>query len=157
MAMTAEKDVRVVSLVLSALSTGGFFGTRVGLGPSTKDFTPATYVEVQQATIRNLRPVMGTLLPSAVMANAAVLALSRRRDRPATFALTGAGLAAQLTSLILTGVIELPINATVMTWTPADPPEDWQSLRDRWASVHTVRTVASVVGFGCLAAAAVRR
>lgn len=45
--------------MLSALSTGVFFGSRTSLGPSTKDFTPSTYVEVQQATIRNLRPVMG--------------------------------------------------------------------------------------------------
>ncbi len=56
---SAQAIARFSSLMLSALSTGVFFGTRTSLGPSTKDFTPSTYVEVQQATIRNLRPVMG--------------------------------------------------------------------------------------------------
>lgn len=55
--------VRFTGLLSAALSTGVFFGTRISLGPSSKSFAPTTYVEVQQATIRNLRPVMAPLLP----------------------------------------------------------------------------------------------
>ncbi len=31
---------------------------------------------------------------------------------------------------------------------------DWETLRDRWGAVHTVRTAISVIGFSFLAAAA---
>ena len=80
--MSARKILQFVALVLSALTTGVFFGTRTALGPSTRRFTPSTYVEVQQATVRNLRPVMGPLLPAAVLSNGALLALRpRSRDR----------------------------------------------------------------------------
>jgi uncharacterized membrane protein len=146
---------RYATLMLSALSAGVFFGTRTSLGPSTRELAPATYVEVQQATVRNLRPVMGVLLPAAVTANAVLLALGRRQRRSRAFALTAASLAAQLSALVLTAAIELPINARVLTWSPQDPPPGWQDVRDRWAGVHTARTASSVAGLACLAAACV--
>lgn len=136
--------------MLSALSTGVFFGTWTSLGPSTKEFTPRTYVEVQQATVRNLRPVMGPLLPAAVAANAVVLGLSLRRGRPLGSWLTSGGLAGQLAALALTAAIELPINARFLAWSPEEPPHDWEVTRHRWALVHTARTASSVVGLACL-------
>ena len=152
-----NKIARFSGLMLAALSTGVFFGTRTALGPSTKAFAPKTYVEVQQATVRNLRPVMGTLLPAAVATNLAVLAFSARESRerrsPA-FALALAGSLSQLASLALTALFELPINARVLTWSTEDPPEGWEALRDRWDTFHTARTATSVVGLGCFIAAA---
>jgi hypothetical protein len=41
-----------------------------------------------------------------------------------------------------------------MTWAPENPPEGWDRLRDRWEAIHTGRTATSVVGLGCLVAAA---
>lgn len=156
MVQSTARIARFTSLFLAALSTGVFFGTTTSLGPSTKTFTAKTYVEVQQATIRNLRPVMGPLLPTAVAANMAVVVLSRRERerRSPAFALTLIGLLSQLASLVLTGVYELPSNARVMAWSPENPPEGWETERDRWETVHTVRTATSVVGLGCLVAAA---
>lgn len=144
---------RYSSLMLSALSTGVFFGTKTSLGPSTRHFTPATYIEVQQATVRNLRPVMGTLLPGAAAVNVVVLALTAGERRSPAWALTLGGLATQLVALALTGAIELPINSRVLTWSPEDPPPGWEALRDRWDRVHTARTVRALVGLACLAAA----
>jgi uncharacterized membrane protein len=142
------------SLLLSALSTGVLFGTKTSLGPSTRDFSPATYVEVQQATVRNLRPVMGVLLPAAAGLNVVVLALARGERRSRPYALTVSGLVTQLVAIALTGAIELPINAQVLTWSATDPPPGWEAVRDRWDTVHTVRTLSSVVGLACLVAAA---
>jgi uncharacterized membrane protein len=109
--MTLAKITGFVALLLSALTSGVFFGTRASLGPSSKQFRPTTYIEVQQATIRNLRPVMGTLLPAAVAANLALLAVTMRdagRSRAVT--LTAGGLLGQIASLAVTARYELPIN-----------------------------------------------
>jgi len=151
---SATPIARYSSLMLSALSTGVFFGTKTSLGPSTRHFTPATYIEVQQATVRNLRPVMGTLLPGAAAANVVVLALTAGERHSPAWALTLGGLAGQLGALALTGAIELPINSQVLTWSPEDPPPGWEALRDRWDKVHTARTVSAILGLACLAAAA---
>lgn len=154
MVRNTARTVRFLGLLSAALSTGVFFGTKTSLSPSSKDFAPKTYVEVQQATVRNLRPVMGVLLPGSVAANLAVLALSVRERRPPGFALTLVGSLSMLASLVLTGLFELPINARVLTWSTENPPEGWEASRDRWEAVHTVRTATSVAGLGCLLAAA---
>ena len=151
---STHKAARFSGLLLAALSTGVLFGTKAALGQSSKSFTPQTYVELQQATVRNLRPVMGTLLPGAVAANLAVLGLSARERRSPAFGLTLAGFLANLTALVLTAIFELPINARVLTWSPADPPQGWEAARDRWETVHTARTAISVAGLACLLAAA---
>ncbi|MDT7554048.1 MAG: hypothetical protein QOI16_2584 [Pseudonocardiales bacterium] len=57
--VTVAKISRFAALLLSALTSGVFFGTRASLGPSSKQFRPSTYVEVQQATIRNPAAVLG--------------------------------------------------------------------------------------------------
>ena len=149
-----KRPAQFTSVMLCALSTGVFFGTKVSLGPSNKDFTPGTYVEVQQASIRNVGPVMTALLPGAVAANAALLlVLSRSERRSPAFGLTLGALCAQLASVVLTRAIEVPINDQVMSWSPEHLPQGWQASRDRWDTIHTLRTASSVVGLACLVGA----
>lgn len=151
--MQWKRSVRFLSVLSSALSTGVLFGTRVALGPSSASFASRTYVEVQQATVRNLRPVMGPLLPAAVLTNVAVLLLER--DDRVGFGLQALGLTGQVGALVLTAAVELPINAKVMAWSKDAPPPGWEALRDRWNAVHTARTAAAVLGLGGLLAASV--
>jgi len=150
----ALKAARFAGLLSGALSTGVFFGIRTAVSPSTKTFTPSTYVEYQQATIRNLYPVMGVLLPGAGAANLALLLLLVRDRRTPTFALTLVGLLCQLAAGALTRRFNFPINDRVRTWSPEAPPEGWEELRDRWEAVHNVRTAISVAGLASLLLAA---
>jgi uncharacterized membrane protein len=152
--MRVRRITGFVAVLLSALTSGVFFGTRASLGPSTKRFRPTTYVEVQQATIRNLRPVMGVLLPASVVANLALLVVTAREaNRSRAFGLTAAGLLGQVASLAVTARYELPINSRVLTWPSTNPPPGWQAARDRWDTFHTVRTGTSVAALVCLTAA----
>ena len=96
---------------------------------------------------------MGVLLPAAVLTNAAALVLTRQDRRSPAVVLRALGLIGQLITLGLTVGIELPINARVLTWSPAAPPDGWQRVRDRWAAVHTARTISAVVGLASLGAA----
>jgi uncharacterized membrane protein len=156
--MNLRRITACAALLLSGLTSGVFFGTRASLGPSTKGFRPTTYVEVQQATVRNLRPVMGTLLPASVAANLALtIVLAREASRSRALVLTAAGLFGQVASLAITARYELPINSRVLTWSPTDPPEGWQTARDRWDRFHTIRTATSLAGLACLTAAVVGR
>jgi hypothetical protein len=78
--MNLRRVIAFAALLLASLTSGVFFGTRTSLGPSTKTFRPTTYVELQQATVRNLRPVMGTLLPASVAANLTLVVLMAREE-----------------------------------------------------------------------------
>ena len=152
--MNLRRVSAFVALLLSALTSGVFFGTRAALGPSTKAFRPTTYIEVQQETVRNLRPVMGTLLPASVAANLVLVTLTAREtSRSRATVLAAAGLLGQVVSLAITAGYELPINSRVLTWLPADPPSEWKAVRDRWNTFHTVRTATSIAALACLTAA----
>lgn len=155
--MRLRPIVDFAGVVLGALSSGVLFGTRVSLGPSTAGFSTHTYVETQQATVRNLRPVMGTLLPASAVVNLAALSLAvREGGRRSALLLTGIASAAQIAAIALTAAFELPINARVLTWDPDRPPADWQAQRDRWDRVHTLRTASSLLGLVAVTAASLR-
>lgn len=139
----ALRVARLLHLLLTALATGVFFGTRASLSPSVRSFPAPVYTRVQQATIRNLYPVMGVVLPGAVLATIAVLFLLPRRRSPA-FALTALSLLGQVIEGASTRRYNFPINAYVQSWTPDAPPADWEAARDRWEQAHTRRTVLAV-------------
>ncbi len=146
------RSARVTAVVSSVLSSGVLFGTVASLTPSKRGFDSSTYTTVQQATVRNLRPIMGMLLPTSVLANLAVLITTDRADPSARRnALTG--LLGPLTSLLLTARWELPINSRVLAWHPDHPPADWTATRDRWEMLHLLRTATALIGLsGTLAA-----
>jgi Domain of unknown function (DUF1772) len=145
--------MRVAAVVSSVLSSGVFAGTVAALSPSKRGFDSRTYVTVQQATVRNLRPVMGFLLPASVLANLAVLVTTDRADtRARRQAVTG--VLGPLASLLLTARWELPINARVLTWDPDHPPAGWTADRDRWETVHLIRTATALIGLAATLAGA---
>ncbi len=151
-ASRGARSARVTAVVSSVLSSGVLFGTVASLTPSKRDFDSFTYATVQQATIRNLRPIMGVLLPTSVLANFAVfLTADRHHCSARRNALTG--LLGPLCSLLLTVRWELPMNSQVLAWHPDNPPADWTDTRDRWEMVHLIRTATALIGLsGTLAA-----
>ena len=54
-----------------------------------------------------------------------------------------------LFGIVITVVIEVPINKQIASWTPATIPENWMELRQRWLSFHNVRSAAGVIAFAC--------
>jgi uncharacterized membrane protein len=94
--------------------------------------------------IRNFAPVMPILMPVSMLSIMPVLLFSWGRS--ITFGLTAAALACFIVALLVTLLIEVPIDNMIKTWTVATLPNDWQQLRDRWEAFHVVRTAASVTG-----------
>ena len=95
--------------------------------------------------IRNLAPVMQFLMPAAILSIVPVLVISFR-ERPRTFYITLAGFVFFIVALLVTLIVEVPIDNRIQTWTSATLPENWQQLRDRWEKFHVLRTAASVIG-----------
>lgn len=149
------RAAQIAAVATSVLSSGVFFGTVAALTRSKRGFDSRTYITVQQATVRNLRPVMGALLPASVFANLALL-VTTDRGNPWTRRGSVIGLLGPSASLLLTAKWELPINARVMAWNPADPPTEWTAERNRWETVHLIRTATALIGLaGTLAATAI--
>lgn len=132
-------SIRFVNVILISLIAGILVGIWLGYNP--KDFSAHTYIEQQQSVISAFNvfmPVLGLITIIVTVVNA----FSQKVNRDVFVMLL---LAALL--LIVSGLVtrfgNQPINSVVMTWSPDTPPDNWIELRDKWWSLHIVRTFAS--------------
>lgn len=139
----------VISIFLLALVTGVFWGPWLGLSRSITTFQPEVFLAIGHRMIRNLAPVMPILMPAAMLSILPVLFLSYS-NRPQTFYMNLAGLILFIIALLVTLIVEVPIDKKIIGWTPTTLPNNWPTLRDRWETFHVIRTVASVVGLALL-------
>ena len=105
--------------------------------------------------VRALGPgkVMALLMPAAMLATLPVLYLSYRR-RPGAFYPTLAGLALFVVALLITLLVEVPLDNQFAEWTVTTLPANWEQLRDRWELFHVIRSWVSVAGLALLLAGA---
>lgn len=147
------KVFEVVNIMLSALVTGVFWGPWVGLTRSIATFDLAAFLAIGHRMNVNLAPLMTVLMPVALASAVPTLVLSYRE--PATFTWTAVGLGLFVVATVVTVAVEVPIAVRIKEWSTSTPPEGWQRLRDRWASVHVIRVVSGVAGLAALVAGAV--
>ena len=138
-----------ISILLSALVTGVFWGTWLGLSRSIASLTPETFLTIGHTMIGNLGLVMAILMPAAILATLPVLFLLYRRRSWALYP-TLAGFALFVIALVITLIIEVPIDNQIEAWTVTSLPANWQQLRDQWELFHAIRTWVSVIGLALL-------
>jgi len=148
------KILELISILLSVLVAGVFWGPWIALSRSISTFQPEIFLAITHRLARNLAPLMTVPMPVALLSMVPVLALSYSHQ-PRTFYLTLTGFALFLLALLVTVLIEVPIVNQFTTWTGATMPANWQQLRDRWGSFHLVRIVSSIAGVGCLISGAI--
>jgi hypothetical protein len=144
---------QVISIVLSALVLGVFWGPWVGLTRSLVTFEPEAFLAIVKRLSTNLAPVMTILMPAALLSMIPVLIFAFGR-RPATFYLTLAAFALFAVALVVTMTTEVPIVRQIESWTPSTLPDNWEHLRDKWGSFHLLRVFSAIAGLTLLAAGA---
>jgi hypothetical protein len=136
---------QVISIVLSALVMGVFWGPWVGLTRSIATFEPEALLAIVKRMSKNLAPVMTILMPAALLSMVPVLILAFSR-RPATFYLTLAAFSLSVVALVVTMTTEVPIVKQIESWTTSTLPDNWEHLRDKWVSFHLLRVVSAIAG-----------
>jgi uncharacterized membrane protein len=132
------------SLLLSALLVGAMFCVWLVFNPARLD--AAHYIFLQQNGIRTLHPIMPLLggLTILMTAGAALLA---REDKTRMSLLAAAAIFFVISGLI-TRFQNQPINAIILGWNSAAPPERWTELRDAWWQWHCIRLGSGLTGLG---------
>jgi uncharacterized membrane protein len=143
----------LISIMLAALVAGVFWGPWVGLTRSIATFNPEAFLAIGDRLNQNLEPLMTVLMPTTLLSMVPVL-LASYNSHPRTFYSTLAALVLFVVALLVTVVIEVPIAKQIKSWTLSTLPDNWQQLRDRWASVHIIRVVSGLVGLALLVAGA---
>jgi uncharacterized membrane protein len=97
----------------------------------------------------NYVPLMPMLLGISVLSGLLSMFLLRRSYKSKEFLFTTIGTLCIAAVLILTRIVNVPINNELMTWQISAPPANWQQIWTPWEEAHTVRTVLAIVGFVC--------
>lgn len=144
---------RFVSLSFSGLFAG-FLITVLVLELSMRPASGFVYIVVRHVELMGLDVLATVLLIPAIVTTAIVVG-TRFSAGGVTRWLPVIALLLMVSVLVLTVIVNLPINAEQHGW--EIPPPDWASIRDRWQLAHAVRTVAAVVAFGCLGFGEIRK
>ena len=145
--------IRFLSIIMAGLLAGILLGISLGYNP--KNLSVPTYIEQQQNAIKalnTLMPLLGLITIILTLASAFL-----QKDNKTIFITL---LIATLT-LVITGLItrlgNQPINSILMTWNKASVPSNWTELRDKWWSLHLIRTVMTLIAFILISWTAVRK
>jgi uncharacterized membrane protein len=148
------KWVQFVSIMLYVLVAGVMWGTWLSLARTMTEYDAATFLTDGKHMIENLATVMAVLMISAVVIGLVVVVLLFRSRSTTAAWLAVIGLLLMIAVMVITLAVEVPIDNLIANWTEATLPADWQEIRARWATFHTLRTflslgaVAAAVGAG---------
>jgi uncharacterized membrane protein len=150
MSESLVKWVQFVSIMLYVLVAGVMWGTWLSLARTMTDYDAATFLSDGQHMIENLAVIMAVLMISAVVVGLVAVVLLFRSTSTVAGWLAAIGLVLMIAVLVITLAVEVPIDNLIASWTEATLPADWQEIRARWSTFHTMRTFASL---GAVAAA----
>jgi uncharacterized membrane protein len=148
---------RFFQLLFTGLYTGLLFADRIGVTPIRPKLPAAAFVLYQQELHLKFGKLMPALLAGSLIAGVLSLVLMRRNLRSSEFLFTTIATVCTIGVVILTRLINVPINETLMTWQVASPPENVMQLWAPWEGSHTIRTVIAFLGFASLSYAATAR
>ncbi|GIK72936.1 MAG: hypothetical protein BroJett021_19240 [Chloroflexota bacterium] len=148
------RSVRIAHLLFTfgiGLFAGLLYTFEQGVIPTLNTLTAAEYAKVEQGLIRSLDAFPTGVI---VVANLSMLLplyplVRLWRERRTTYwRLTALGWGLFFFGVgVFTIVLNVPINNAVLTWDPAAPPADWQTLRDQWNRLNAIRAPINYVSF----------
>jgi uncharacterized membrane protein len=139
------KVVQFVNILLLVLVVGVFWGSWLGLSRSMASFSAQTFLDIGHTMIGNLAPVMPVLMTAAILSSVPVLYLLYAQ-RANTFYPMLVGFLLFVSALLVTLLVEVPVDNQIKVWTVDSLPPNWQQIRDRWELFHVIRTFASMSG-----------
>ena len=145
--MSALLAVQIVSVFTTGLLAGIFFGDRMGNSYARPKLSASAFVTFQQ--VQNVRFARMMPLPilAAVVSDALWMVLLRDHMNTTGFRFLAVGTLALFLAVVLTRVVNIPINNRLGKWSSASPPSDFTWTWARWERAHTVRTVLGVFSF----------
>ncbi len=139
--------IRVVAILCSGLIAGLMIGDRMGPAFARRVLSASSFVQQQQIIHIHYVRLLPVLSLSSILSALAWLFLARAHWNGAEVWLVLLAVVAIAAATALTVRVNFPINAALMTWNVAVPPDNWKEIWSPWEKVHTVRTVLWVGAF----------
>ncbi len=146
----ALKVVHYIAVFLTVLVVGVFWGTWFSLSRSIASISPAAFLEIGRTMIGNLAVPMRVLIPAELLAMVVLMILLYRKNERSALYLTAGSFVLAVVALLMTLVVNVPIDNEIKGWTVAAMPAGWYRLRDTWETYHLLRTFVSLGSFALL-------
>ena len=144
------KGIEFTCMILAALVMGVFWGTWFTLTRSIHDFSAAEFIHIGKTIIANVAFPMRILMPATLVLMLIAVFLSRQINKY-SFYLYSISFLLMVVTLIITVAVEVPIDNQIKTWTETSVPGNWESLKQKWDTFHTLRTFTSIASVGFFA------
>jgi Domain of unknown function (DUF1772) len=135
--------IRFFNILFAGLMAGALLIIWIGFNP--QNLSAQTYVEQQQGLIKALNTLMPLVGLLTIILTVVAAFMQMQQQNIFWTLLVAAGF------LIVTGLItkfgNQPINSIVLTWSKTNIPANWIELRDKWWSLHIVRTLTVCIAF----------
>ncbi|MEZ4926947.1 MAG: DUF1772 domain-containing protein [Saprospiraceae bacterium] len=145
--------IRVVNIIVASLLAGTSFGIWMGMNPA--NYSASTYLEQQQNLVRSLNTLMVSLVFLATIITL-VSAFMQRKNRAVFITLLIAAVCFA-SCILISRFGNLPIQQEMLDWRSDSLPENWTALRDKWWSLHIMRTIAELLALVLVAWASVQK
>jgi uncharacterized membrane protein len=147
--------IKNTSIVLLMLITGVFWGTWFTLTRSIGEFSSAEFIHIGKVIIANVANPMKILMPAGILfLGWTTWTEYHKKRRP--FYLLLISFLLIVVSLLITLLVEVPIDNQIKTWTAMTVPDDWAVIRQKWAWFHGLRTITSIGSFALFTLAVVK-
>jgi hypothetical protein len=137
----ATSIIRFINIILAALLAGVSFGIWIGFNPF--NLSASTYIEQQQNMIHSLSVLMISLVVTATVITI-ISAFRQKKDKAVFITLLIAAIFF-ITCILISALGNRPIDNIVMTWTNNAPPGNWATFRDKWWSLHIMRSMSELI------------
>src|SRR5688572_19334783 len=133
--------------LISGLNAGFLLGTKLFVSPVREGYDGEAWIRLQGDLNATIGPYAPVFMTAAIVLNVPPLIFDfERADQPA-YILTAVALALNLATVIVTAILNVPVNDVTMSADPLDPPANWRELRDQWELGHTIRSITSSLAF----------
>jgi uncharacterized membrane protein len=142
--------------MLLVMVTGVFWGTWYSLSRTMETLSSDTFITIGKRVIDNVAVGMSVMMPLSII-GLLILLITAFKSKMTHFYWLLGSLVCFVLVLIITVLVEVPIDHQIKVWTADTIPPDWQVTRDRWEFYHTDRTFLSLAGIACYIMAVIKR
>jgi uncharacterized membrane protein len=138
---------QLVSVMIVGIVAGTFVASQIGQVrvQNTLDAREFTLVK------HRFELAMGRIMPVlTVAAGMSMIPVVVAGGSPGIVGLAIAALVLWIAVVVVTLVLNAPVNAAAAHWDPSSPPPNWKAQRDQWHLGQTVRTPLALASFTCL-------
>jgi uncharacterized membrane protein len=147
----AVQITQFAALSLLFLLSGVFWGSWISIGRSFHEFPLNQFVYISQIINRNLGVSMRIIsIPCVILMVLSAYLFPQKSV--AEFCLFLLSILLTISALLITLLVEVPMNNKIISWTSDSTPLNWENIRGRWQMYNNIRTLASLLGFLIFAA-----